>query len=173
MEPLSEIDQFFDTLRSIWDQRLEALTAALTEDPMSDLSLEVTRHVPHAPARVFDAWLDPAMLKRFIQPGEGVTVPEAETDPREGGDFRIVMRTPDGNDLLHRGTYQKIDRPNQLVFTWVSNYTQEDSTVTIDFAAKDDGTDVTLRHVRFPSEESRDNHEGGWTRILETMDGAL
>lgn len=30
-------------------------------------------------------------------------------------------------------------------------------------------TELTLHHVGFPSEESRGNHEGGWTRIAEVL----
>ncbi len=45
----------------------------------------------------------------------------------------------------------------------------DDSTVTIDFDKVDGGTKVTLNHVRFPNEESRANHEGGWTKILEKL----
>lgn len=139
----------------------------------NDLRLQVSRHIPHAPEKVFDAWLDPGMLTRFMTPGPGMTVADARADASEGGRFRVVMRTPDGNDLPHEGTYKTIDRPRQLVFTWESPYTTEDSTVTLDFADAEGGTDVTLTHVRFPDEQSRDNHEGGWTQILASLDAAL
>ena len=60
----------------------------------------------------------------------------------------------------------------RLAFTWESPMsTMEDSTVTIDFAPVDGGTRLTLSHVRFPSEESRANHEAGWGRIVETLAG--
>ena len=36
---------------------------------MTDLSLEITRYIPHPPERVFDAWLDPKMLATFMVPG--------------------------------------------------------------------------------------------------------
>jgi hypothetical protein len=35
------------------------------------------------------------------------------------------------------------------------------------------GTDVVLTHVKFVSEQSRDNHNKGWTGILERLDGML
>ena len=43
----------------------------------------------------------------------------------------------------------------------------------VDFEEADGGTNLTLRHVRFPSEESRANHEGGWGRILDTLAGQV
>ncbi|WP_282064692.1 SRPBCC family protein [Aliiroseovarius marinus] len=138
---------------------------------MTELSLEITRHIPHPPERVFDAWLDPKMLAKFMIPGPGVTIPEAKVDPKVGGQFLIMMRVPEAGDLPHTGAYRVIDRPNQLAFTWVSQNSQEDSVVTLDFVPKDGGTDLTLRHVRFPSEQSRDDHNGGWSRILDALAG--
>ncbi|EAR52783.1 hypothetical protein OG2516_01114 [Oceanicola granulosus HTCC2516] len=139
----------------------------------TELSLELTRTLPHPPERVFDAWLDPAMLARFMTPGPGMTVPEAETDPREGGRFRILMRAPEAGDLPHAGTYLTIDRPRRLVFTWESPYSVEGSTVTLDLAEVEGGTELRLTHVKFPSEESRANHEGGWSAILERLGETL
>jgi uncharacterized protein YndB with AHSA1/START domain len=137
---------------------------------MTDLSLEVTQDVPYPPERVFDAWLDPTMLMKFMAPGPGMTVPEAETDPREGGRFRVVMRAPEAGDLPHGGKYLEIDRPNRLVFTWESPFSAEGSTVTIEFDGTEaGGTRVRLVHVRFSDEESRDNHKGGWAAILARL----
>lgn len=140
---------------------------------MTELSLDVTHDLPFSPERVFDAWLDPEMLKKFVTPGPGMTVPEAETDPRKGGRFRIVMRAPEAGDMPHGGEYLEIDRPNRLVFTWESPYSVEGSTVTLEFTPIDSGTRVTLTHVRFPDGESRDNHKAGWAAILASLATAL
>jgi len=144
----------------------------MTDTTATDLSLEVTHHVPFPPERVFDAWLDPKLLAKFMLPAPGMDEPKVSNDPRVGGKFLIVMRTPDA-DLPHEGEYLLIDRPNRLQFTWISAFTQDDSTVTLDFEARSGGTDVRLTHVRFPSEESLNNHKGGWGNILQAMDGAL
>ncbi|MCK0143861.1 SRPBCC domain-containing protein [Aliiroseovarius sp. F20344] len=138
---------------------------------MTELSLEITRHIPHPPERVFDAWLNPKMLAKFMVPGPGVTIPEAKVDAKVGGQFLILMRVPEAGDLPHSGEYHVIDRANQLAFTWVSHNSAEDSVVTLNFVPKDGGTDLTLRHVRFPSEQSRDDHTGGWNRILDALAG--
>ena len=135
----------------------------------ADLKMETSRVINASPETLFDAWLDPSMLAKFMTPGPDMSVPEAKTDAREGGRFLVVMRAGD-QDLPHEGTYKVIDRPNRLAFTWESPMsTMEDSTVTIDFAPVDGGTKLTLSHVRFPSEESRSNHEAGWGRILDTL----
>tara|TARA_R110002124_G_scaffold14825_1_gene65339 strand:- start:1288 stop:1713 length:426 start_codon:yes stop_codon:yes gene_type:complete len=140
---------------------------------MTELSLRVTRTINAPIEAVFNAWLDPAMLVRFMTPGEGVTVPKAETDARVGGRFDIVM-TAGEKELPHSGTYLTIDRHSKLVFTWESPYSDAGSTVTLNLApSAAGGTDVELLHVKFPSEESRNNHEAGWGAILATLDGVL
>jgi len=132
------------------------------------LELTVSRVVPAAPKEVFEAWLDPAVLAKFMLPAAEMPEPSVELDPRVGGSFLIVMKAGD-RELPHRGEYKEIERYDRLVFTWLSGATVDGSTVTLDFEPAADGaTKVTLHHVGFPSEESRDNHNQGWTRILET-----
>lgn len=135
---------------------------------MTELTLTVERTIAAPRETLFNAWLDPEMLRRFMLPGEGVTVPVAKTDPVEGGRFEIVMQAGD-NPIPHAGTYREISPHDRIVFTWESPYSTDDSEVTLEFAPDGDGTKVTLTHVRFPSAESRDNHEAGWTRILASL----
>lgn len=140
---------------------------------MTELSLQVERTLNHPIERVFEAWLNPDLLVKFMIPGTGMSVPSATADPREGGRFDIMMRAPEQGDMPHGGTFLKIDRFNQIVFTWESPFSVEGSTVTLDFAPTETGTHLKLTHVKFPSEESRDNHNGGWTAILAKMDEML
>ncbi|MEX0283240.1 MAG: SRPBCC domain-containing protein [Paracoccaceae bacterium] len=139
---------------------------------MTDLTLSVERTIQAAQKDVFDAWLNPDMLRRFMMPAAEMTVPVARTEPKQGGRFEIVMRAGD-NDIPHAGTYLEIDPHERIVFTWESPYSADDSTVTLLFAPDGDGTRVTLTHVRFVDEQTRDNHKGGWTSILDALNGAL
>lgn len=136
---------------------------------MTDLTTTVTRRIEAPSSRVFDAWLDPALLARFMCPAEGVTVSRAESDARIGGRFDIVMLVGD-KEIPHWGTYKQISRHSKLVFTWESSFSIEGSTVTLTFDESGGGTDVTLVHDKFPSDESRANHTEGWTRILKVLD---
>ena len=138
----------------------------------TDLSLTVERTISAPPKAVFEAWLTPEMLARFMKPGPTVTVSDATTDPREGGRFTIVMRAGD-KDIPHAGTYREITRHSRLVFTWESPFSVEDSTVTLVFSPASGGTHLRLTHRRFPTTESRDNHNDGWTAILATLDATL
>lgn len=134
----------------------------------TDLSLQVERTIAAPPEAVFDAWLNPDMLMRFMCPGPGMTTPKADVSPEVGGRFDLIMKKGD-DEMPHGGVYQEIDRPNRLVFSWESPFSVEGSQVTLEFRAVPEGTHVTLTHIRFPNEESRDNHQGGWTHILGVL----
>ncbi|AKO95742.1 MAG: SRPBCC domain-containing protein [Marinovum algicola] len=140
---------------------------------MTELTMQVERSIAAPREAVFRAWLDPEMLRRFMLPGQDMTVPRADVDAREGGRFEIVMRAGD-KDMPHAGTYREISPHERIVFTWESPYsTETDSEVTLEFAPEGDGTRVTLTHVRFPDAEMRDNHKAGWSAILAALDTAL
>lgn len=134
-----------------------------------EFELTVRKLIPAPASTVFEAWLDPEAMARFMIPGEGMSESRVEVDPREGGSFLIAMRAGD-KEIPHRGEYKTIDRYKRLVFTWLSDYTLPDSTVTLDFVERGPGeTELTLHHVGFPSQDSRDSHEGGWTEIIDIM----
>lgn len=129
--------------------------------------LTVTKTIPAPAKTVFEAWLDPKALSAFMKPGPGMSDARVECDPTEGGNFLIAMKAGD-KELEHRGEYKSIERYERLVFTWLSGFTVPDSTVTLSF--KEVGpkqTELTLHHVGFPNEESRNNHEGGWAQIID------
>ena len=139
---------------------------------MTDLTLTTSRTIAAPQAAVFDAWLNPDMLRQFMRPGPGMTTPRATSDGKQGGRFDLIMKAGD-DEMPHGGTYLEVTPHSRIVFTWESPFSADDSTVTLDFAPNGEGTQITLTHVRFVSEESRDNHLGGWTAILEALDETL
>jgi uncharacterized protein YndB with AHSA1/START domain len=140
---------------------------------MTDLTVSITKNISAPIEKVFDAWLDPSMLTQFILPAPGMPQPDVENDAREGGRFTIVMQVGE-NKIPHFGTYLIIKRPQHLVFSWESPFSVDGSQVDIKFRAIDDQTtQVDLTHSKFADEESRDNHRGGWSVILDTLDEIL
>jgi uncharacterized protein YndB with AHSA1/START domain len=140
---------------------------------MNDLVLSVNKAINAPIEKVFDAWLDAKMLAKFILPMPGMPEPEVKNDPKQGGNFTIIMHVGE-NDIPHTGEYLEVSRPNKLVFSWVSPFSSDDSIVTIDFIKlADNVTEVKLTHVRFIDEEARSDHEGGWTNILEALNGLI
>jgi glutathione S-transferase len=134
-------------------------------------SLEVRRVIRAPRKRVFEAWTKPEELKRWHAPGP-LTVSLAELDVRTGGSYRIHMREPDGREHRVSGVYRLVDPPKRLVYTWAweGEHPVKDSVVTIDFIERGDTTEVVLRHEGFPAGDERDNHEKGWTAILDKLE---
>jgi uncharacterized protein YndB with AHSA1/START domain len=132
-------------------------------------SVVIERLIPAPPHVVFDAWLDPEALQRFMCGGPGVRVTRVECDPRVGGQFLIVMNV-EGHDIAHRGEYVEIERYNRLAFTWHSPYAGEGSRVTLQFAESRNGeTTLTLEHVGLADAETRSKHHEGWSHILTEL----
>jgi uncharacterized protein YndB with AHSA1/START domain len=135
---------------------------------MTDLTLNIEKIINAPIEKVFDAWLNPTMLSKFMRRPE---MPESdvENDPREGGSFTIMMHKR-GEKFPHTGKYLEISRPNKLVFTWASHHSLDDSTVTLNFTKIDDNkTKISLTQVKFIDEEARSGHEEGWGIILDNL----
>jgi uncharacterized protein YndB with AHSA1/START domain len=134
-----------------------------------EYSLTIRRAIAAPAEALFDAWVDAQSLGSWMRP-DGIRETRAETDPRVGGAFRIVMVT-DESDVLHTGTYREIDRPHRLVFTWSSPATHfRDSLVTVTFQPSTPGsTVVEIHQVGLPDEEARLSHEKGWSDALAEL----
>lgn len=138
---------------------------------MTDQYTVTVRREIAAPAdELFDAWLDPDSLGSWLRPN-GIRETRAETDPYEGGTFRIVMVDDQSSSLLHTGTYREIDRPHRLVFTWSSPATRfRDSIVTVTFLpSSSNSTLVEIHQVGLPDEEAQASHHAGWSDALHEL----
>ena len=140
---------------------------------MTELELTVTRTISAPRAKVFNAWLSPEMLAKFMRTPTGGEASRVKTDPVKGGRFSIVMITAE-REIPHAGTYLEIDPHSHLSFTWESPYSLDDSVVTIDLAELGpDTTEITLRQVKFRSEEARQGHTKGWNAILDNLEESI
>lgn len=136
-------------------------------------ALVIRRVLNAPPQRVYQAWTQPELAKQFMCP-EDVTIPEASFDVRVGGGYRIVMKKPDGEELVVRGTYRDV-QPNkrlEMNWTWEEDRPEDeqDTLLVIEFAPHGSGTELTLTQSQFSKAESRTNHEGGWNSILDKME---
>ena len=140
--------------------------------------LTVTHSYAAAPERVFDAWLDPAIARRFLFATPTGEMIRAEVDARVGGAFTFTDRRPEmgpnGADVLHTGQYLEIDRPKRLAFTFgVPQFDPGFTRVVVDFApAPGGGCDVTLTQSDVPAEWAEGSKQG-WTMILGWLEKTL
>ena len=148
-EPMRDANDWLNRYQKFWTERLDRLAAFLEEDtwppsqpsPASPSSAGSTRR----PEKVFAAWTDPEKVKHWMGPGE-IKALRADSDPRTGGRYRWVMRSPDGEEHDVSGIYREVIPNEKLVFTWAWKSTPErESLVTLTFKRDGDGThhDVT------------------------------
>ena len=140
------------------------------------VSVRVTRRYAASAERVFDAWLDPAMIGRWMF-GPAIREEEVlhlQVDARVSGGFSFLVRR-DGQEIDHVGTYREIDRPRRLVFSWgIEGESRDESRVAIEIAPLDSGCELTLTHEMDPKwAEYAARTEAGWTKMLEALDRAL
>jgi uncharacterized protein YndB with AHSA1/START domain len=135
-------------------------------------TLQVTRTFAFPPERVFDAWLDPAIARRFLFASPSGEIVRVELAPHVGGNF-VIVRRDDGVDIEHVGEYLAIERPHRLIFTFgVPKFSAQFTTVTIEIAPTAGGCTLTLKHEGVLPEWAERTQEG-WGMILAGLDGAI
>ena len=136
--------------------------------------LRLQRRYPVACEKVWRAWTDPQALSAWFGPGEPNSVSLAEMDVRPGGRYRIRFATPDGEEHEVSGTYEEVEPPRRLVFSWAWRSTPERvSRVTVRIEPVPEGTALDFLHERFFDAAARDNHHRGWTATFEKLDALL
>ncbi|WP_414476219.1 SRPBCC family protein [Microvirga sp. M2] len=135
----------------------------------------VVRRFDASPERVFDAWLDPEIARRWLFSTLGGEMVRAEVDPRVGGRFIFTDRR-DGEEIEHVGEYLEINRPSRLVFTFaVPKYSDEYDRVTIEIRRLDKGCELTLTNEMSPEiyGEWGERTRGGWMTLLDALASIL
>jgi uncharacterized protein YndB with AHSA1/START domain len=143
----------------------------------SDTTLVIERTFRAPVERVFGAFTDPEVLKRWYAPVDGWTVPVSEVDLRVGGGYLLHLQPPGGAPLEERGVYREIVPNERLVYTVMlqradGSY-QESTVVTITFEQRGDETSVHVMEEGYSSREVRDRHFGGWTHMVGTLERIL
>lgn len=136
----------------------------------------VTKRFAATADRVFDAWLDPDWLGRWMF---GPDVREERIvrlglEPRVGGKFSFVVNRG-GTDIDHVGEYLEIDRPRRLAFTWgTRDSLPETSRVVVEIKPADGACALTLTHEMGPDWAGFvDKAAGSWRKMLDALAGAL
>jgi uncharacterized protein YndB with AHSA1/START domain len=127
-------------------------------------ALVVRRIIRASREEIFDMWTRAEKLRRWMRPPRASGA-SAESDPRVGGRYHIVMHG--ARDYDHHGEYLVVDRPSKLSFTWISEGSHDEtSVVTVELFDRGSGqTELVLTHERLPDEEVG-RHTEGWTEIL-------
>jgi uncharacterized protein YndB with AHSA1/START domain len=151
-------------------RRMTATVAlAMTDDP-APLELTVSRLIDAPVPLVFRAWTSQEHAARWWGP-RGFTVISCQLDARQGGGYRVAMRSPEGKVVTKRGVYRAVIPPELLAFSYAweepDGSLGHEMRVEVTFAARGPRTLLTLRQTGFETIAARDSHLGGWTSCLE------
>jgi uncharacterized protein YndB with AHSA1/START domain len=141
-----------------------------------NVAVEVSHRFAAPRERVFAAWTDPSVLKRWWAAAPTWSTPLVEVDVREGGRYRLSMRTDEGEVHTVSGEYTEVRAPERLAFTWVWEAGPEEvaggehSLVVVDFLEEGDGTLVRVSHRGLPTEQAREMHAHGWDAVLANLE---
>ncbi len=162
---------------------------------MSKKEVTITRTVDGPVEKVWKAWTDPELVKKWWGPKD-FTAPSIEIDLREGGKYLYCMRGSAGPDMPARdywngGVYQKIVPMEKIVVT--DYFTDEkgnkvtpayygmgsdndfEATAETMFEPQDGKTKITLHYPdasRF-NEQDISNMQMGWSQSLDKFEEVL
>ena len=132
------------------------------------ITLVARRTIRASPARLFEAWTQPAELRIWWGP-RPVTCSSAEVDLRVGGRYRIDNALPNGETITIEGEFQVVEAPYKLVYTWRAGLDPQ-SRVTVRFEPRGDATEVIIVHEQIATDVVRASHEGGWSGCLDGLE---
>ena len=148
----------------------------MTQTKTEAATLTLTHHAAAPIGRVFQAFTDATELHKWFG-HESFTVEDVHMDTRVGGDYRIAIRSPDGELFTVKGVIQRLSEPELIEYTWSWEEDDEaeehESLVTISLTSSADGTDIELVHTQLASDESAGRHNEGWTSCFSSLDRYL
>lgn len=146
-----------------------------TPQSQPENSLNVKRTFAAPRDRVYRAWTDAREFAQWFHPTTDHKTVITRLDLRVGGKYSIEIHHKDGNVHRVSGTYEEIQPPEKLVFTWrwQKDETLPESLVTVVFKDLGDSTEVSLTHQRLLSAEERDKHNQGWLGCLTQLEHYL
>ncbi len=141
---------------------------------LNQRELVITRVLDASREDVWDLCTERAHAMEWWGPRD-FTVSAFEMDLRPGGTWRAVIRSPQGQDYSQYGTYELVDRPENLAFTFVWQKEGPDSEMLCTLSLKEAGsrTEMTFRKSPFPSAESRNSELDGWNECFDRLEKYL
>jgi len=140
-------------------------------------SIIVRRQLKTRRENVFKAFNNSSTLAQWLSPSSNVAVEVLEFQFVHGGCYRLHFTNPDGTTAKVGGTYNLINPPKELSFSWI--WEKPDpmagiiTNVHIQFVEKKLGTEVVIHQTRLPSKEECSRHKMGWEGALNRLDCKL
>lgn len=122
-----------------------------------DREIRMTRTFDAPRALVFDAFVRPELVRRWLLGPDGWTMPVCEIDARAGGTIRYVWAAEDGREMAMSGRFTEVSPPLRTIHTerFDEDWTGGEAVVTTAFDEEGGRTTVTMTML-FGTTETRD-----------------
>ena len=152
--------------------------------PARDSILVIEREFDAPRDRVWMAWTDPDLVKRWWGP-KGFTTPVCRISLRVGGTYFFCMRSAEGKDYCNTGFYREIVPFERIVAT--DSFADEKGNIVSatsygmrpDFAREmlqivtfeeiGGKTKLTLSHAGIPPGEDMESAREGWSQSFDKL----
>ena len=119
----------------------------MIEPDVPAVAVRVERTLRAPPERVFRAFLDPDLIRRWMAPDD-LTIDQVTVEPRVGGRIEVLHSRNGASTGKFAGLFLKIDPPRELVYRWAFVGTEPEKGEYFD-------TLVTVHLRRVPGDQTR------------------
>jgi uncharacterized protein YndB with AHSA1/START domain len=140
---------------------------------MNDVTL--VRQMAASIETVFAAVTTAEGIARWWGPDDGPVL-VSESDPREGGHYRLRFRMKNGDEHEAGGTFLAVEPPHRvsMSFRWADSADDSaPSRIDMSLRAVDGGTELTFVHADLPDPETARGHRRGWEGSLAKLQRSL
>ena len=131
--------------------------------------LIITKNFQIAAETVFNAWVDPDIIKQWLFKSESNEIVNADTDLTAGGRFSI-LELSEGEEIDHYGIYKEINYPSTLVFSLkASKHFTEETEVSIHIESRDWGSKMTFTQTGIDPSKT----ETQWKQMLTNLQNLI
>ena len=150
----------------------------MAERSVTHTTFTLERNYDAPPAKVFKAFADPAIKRRWFVEGEGWEVDEFVSDFKIGGVERSRFRFKGGEPIRNDTSYHDIVPNERIIFAYsmtIGDNRISSSLATFQFKSAGNGTQLifTEQGAFLDGLDSASPREGGWNQLLDALERAL
>ena len=150
----------------------------MAERSVTHATFTLERSYDAPPAKVFKAFADPAIKRRWFVEGEGWEVEEFTTEFKVGGVERSRFRFKGGEPIRNDTSYHDIVPNERIIFAYTMTIGEKRisaSLATLQFKQAGSRTQLifTEQGAFLDGLDSAGPREGGWKQLLDALERAL